>query len=166
MEGPPPHHQDPYFRLRHPPATPEEERCRCADAPPLVLKGQLQPNPLTCFACGLEVDPAQVALPPQLVDDIAAWRDVHDSLYLLWLDSQEFEAWAFGQLKDPRNAVHERGLKLIAKLATHRPTYYWWFTDQLFEKEAPLPACPRCQSELEPAGQHRLCTLCRVLIAS
>lgn len=162
MDGPNPH-LDPYARLRQPPAT--EEFCRCPDRPPLVLKGRLEPNPLTCFACDLEVDPAALGLAPELVDEVATWRDLHDALYLLWLDAQEFGDWAFSQLKDPRNAVHERGLKLIAQLAPHQPTYYWWFTDQLFSQEPPLPACPRCKSELEPAGKHRLCTLCRVLVS-
>lgn len=162
MEGPPPHH-DPFARLRHP--APADERCRCPGTPPLVLKGRLEPNPLTCLACGGEADPAALALTQELVDEVARWRDVHDALYLLWLDADQFEEWAFAQLKNPRGAVHERGLALIARLAPIRTTYYWWFTDQIFREEPPLPACPRCQSELTPESGHRVCTLCRVLVS-
>lgn len=164
MQGPPPHH-DPHSRLRPAPPVPAEEHCQCPGSPPLVLKGRLEPNPLTCLACGGEVDPARLDLAPDLVDEVASWRDLHDSLYLLWLDADAYEEWAFVRLKDPRGPVHERGLALIARLAAVRPTYYWWFTDQLFRKEPPLPACPRCQSQLTPEGPHRICTLCRVLVS-
>lgn len=158
-------HHDPYARLAHPAATSAQDVCRCSDLPPLTLKGSLTANPLACFACGLEVSPRDIALPLDLVDELAAWRDVHDALYLLWLDAQEYEEWAFATLKNPRSAVHERALKLIARLATLRPTYYWWFTDQMFTEAPPLTCCPRCSSELTPEGAHRVCTLCRVLVS-
>lgn len=154
---------DAYARLKRPPAS-GEPPCACPGSPPIVLQGRLEPNPLVCLRCNAEVPPESVPVPVDLVDEIACWRDVHDALFMLWMDCGEYEAWAKGQLKAPQNAVHNRGLALIAKLNAVRPTYYWWFTDQVMQPEPPLPACPRCGSALEREGPVRVCTLCRIVV--
>ena len=157
---------DPYFRLKAPPPPADDEYCACADAPPLVLQGRLAPNPLACLACNGEVRPESVPVPLDIVDDVASWRDLHDSLYNLWLDSGEFEAWARDQLTSSASPVHGRALALIAKLTPHRSTYDWWFTDDRAKAgQPPLPACPRCRGELTAHARTRICTLCHIVVS-
>jgi uncharacterized protein with PIN domain len=156
---------DPYARLRNPGPTPPDEICACADSPPLVLQGRLEPNPLACLRCNGEVAPESVPIPPDLVDEIAAWRDLHDALFQLWLDCGEYQDWAAGELRDARKPAPKRGLALIAKLHAARPAYYWWFTDRPAEERPPPTACPQCRGELTAVERGMACSLCRIVVA-
>jgi hypothetical protein len=94
---------DPYRRLRAPVETPDDERCRCPDRPPVKLMQALGANPLHCMRCHGEVAPESLPLPIELADPLADWSSVHDALDRLWLDSGAYEAWAASEpLASPR----------------------------------------------------------------
>jgi hypothetical protein len=66
---------DPYrlLRYREPGETPEDEVCRCADRPPLMLLAALDPNPVRCLMCNGEVLPERLELTSSLAAAIANW---------------------------------------------------------------------------------------------
>ena len=113
----------------------------------MLLVSLLTPNPVHCLDCKAEIDPASIAINSHLSEAIANWRDIHDALYRLWLDSGQYEQWAKQQLLDPAGQINTRGLALRAKLHSIAPTHYWWFWDA----EEPEPdLCPACSA---PLGQ-------------
>lgn len=57
-----PEKPDPYRKLRPETATPEDELCKCADRPPIVLQGHLSSNPIACLRCNGEVPPERIGL--------------------------------------------------------------------------------------------------------
>src|SRR5205823_5984939 len=61
---------DPYFMLRAPPPTPENEICSCRDDPPIKLMSLalLSENPIHCLRCNLEIPPERLRLDQPLVD--------------------------------------------------------------------------------------------------
>lgn len=140
---------DPYWKLRPPPPTPDEEICACDSAMPVLLQPHLSPNPLSCARCNLEVPPERIGFDETLADAIASWQRLHNCFYLLWLDSGDFEKWASTQLRDPSSIVNSRGLELAAKVGGFRPCYLWWFQDEGAEGWVPLTKCPRCSRALE-----------------
>ena len=121
---------DPYWKLRPPPPTPDDETCACTSVTPVVLQPHLSPNPLSCARCNLEVPPDRIRFDEHVADSLASWRDFHDCFYFLWLDSGEFEEWAKGHLRDPMSAVNTRGLELVAQINVFRRCYLWWFQDE------------------------------------
>ena len=155
---------DPYLRLRPPRGTPPDEICGCSTEEALVLQGRLDPNPLACIRCNGEVPPERVPLPADLVDEIASWRNLHDALFQLWLDSGEYETWAIAELSTPGKPVQTRGLALVAKLHAIRPTYFRWFSDQSTDPPTILSRCPQCSGEFTHLVRGRACTLCRVAV--
>src|SRR5437879_1250728 len=135
---------DPYLRLRTPPPTPSDEFCKCSDRPPVKLMTALGANPLHCMRCNLEVSPEALPLPVDLVDPLADWARVHDSLDRLWLDSGPYEPWAFGELINPSSPSNKRGLAVRSAIDRVRRCYYWL-------KEIPrtdLRTCPVCGCSL------------------
>src|SRR3954469_5037431 len=152
---------DPYARLRPPKPTPDDERCVCSDSPSIVLRSVLTPNPLGCLTCNLEVPPDLLGFPEELSDALAAWRSLHDSIYILWLRSGDLETSAKQQLESPTSPVNERGLQLASQLSAYRQCYYWWFADP--DEESTHSSCVRCGGELQPAPRGRSCESCRIV---
>jgi hypothetical protein len=162
---------NPYWKLAPSPPTPLDEICPCDDVTPIVLCAKATPNPLSCARCNLEVPPERIGFAAALADQVAGWRDFHDSFYHLWLDSGEFEAWAAAQLTNPTSVVNERGVALARQLSAWRTCFLWWFVADA--ESAPPDSCPRCQATLQtlfrgerPAnGSLRVCTACFVAVA-
>ena len=156
---------DPYWKLRPPPPTPDDELCSCSDSPPIMLQAHLASNPLSCIACNLEVPPERIGFSNAFAEKLAFWQSFHDCFYLLWLDSGEFESWAKAQLEDPRSPVNKRGLALVSDLNRLHRAYYSWFEDSGSEDFQSLSGCPACHNEL--SEQHNLCTCekCSIVIA-
>jgi hypothetical protein len=143
---------DPYLRLRTPTPTPSDEICTCTDNPPVKLMTALGFNPIHCMRCNLEVPPEALPLPPDLVDPLADWAQVHDALDHLWLDSGPYESWAFGELTNPSSATNTRGIAVRLDIDRVRRCYYWL-------EELPRPElrnCSACRSPLTPFLDGRI----------
>jgi hypothetical protein len=83
---------DPYWKLRPTRATPDDELCKCANQPPIVLQGPFSSNPIACLKCNGEVPPERIGFSADLAERIAFWKNVHEALYTLWLDSSDYES--------------------------------------------------------------------------
>jgi hypothetical protein len=164
------HPSDPYWKLRPPAPTPEDEICHCVDKPPIALQDHLSSIPLACLRCNGEVPPERLGFDEDLAERIAFWRDLHRALYRLWLDSGEHENWARDRLLDPEGRVNRRGLEIVQALSAHRRTYYWWFEDVSYETCALLDnpdrhwTCPRCSGELMERTGCLVCEGCSILV--
>lgn len=131
-----------------------------------MLRDGLSSNPLFCISCNGEVPPERLGLDGELVEIIANWLSVYDSLYRLWLDSGEYEAWASVRLADPHGQVNRRGREIVERLSDINPAYYWWFVDTETPESGRLANCPICSgpvSEVE-GKEFRLCATCRILV--
>jgi hypothetical protein len=157
--------QDPYWKLRPPPATPDDELCKCVDAPPIRLEPHGTYNPLRCIVCGLEVAPERIGFPETIADELARWRMFYDCFYLLWVFSGEFESWARAQLEDPTSPANVRGRDVASKLNAFRRTYYWWFQDYDESSEVPTH-CPVCRDTLAELFDRRVCDKCSIVVDS
>ncbi len=73
---------DPYWKLKSPPPTPDDELCSCAGSPPIMLQAHLSPNPVSCIACNLEVAPERIGFSESLAEKLAFWQSFHDCFYL------------------------------------------------------------------------------------
>jgi hypothetical protein len=165
---------DRYRKLRSHPATPPEEICGCIEETPIVLQGNLSPNPLACARCNLEVPPERLGLAVPFAEAVAAWARFHRAFMTLWLDSGEYEEWAAAQLGDAASPVVLRGLALVQRLNESRRCYLWWFVPDDEHEDAPAPqSCPRCAQALElrfpgerpQSGSLRVCERCSIAIA-
>ena len=139
---------DPYFKLRPPLETPQDEICSCTEVKPIKLMVALGYNPIYCIDCNLEVAPESLGINEQLVELLARWRSLHDSIDRLWLDSGEYEGWAKEQLEDIHSPVNQRGLALRADIETVRRCYYWYFQDQSVDGYEPISRCPHCHQPM------------------
>ncbi|NQU20700.1 MAG: DUF2310 family Zn-ribbon-containing protein [Candidatus Nealsonbacteria bacterium] len=157
---------DPYWKLKPPSPTPDDELCSCLGDPAVVLQPHLSCNPISCADCNLEVPPERLGFSEQLADELASWRTFHDCFFHLWLDSAEFEAWAKSQLFDPQSPVNTRGLALRQSLAECRPCYYWWFLDTDAEDFQQVSMCPRCKRNLSSRGSRSVCEDCWIIVAN
>ncbi len=155
---------DPYWKLRPASATPEAELCTCTDRPPIVLQGHLSANPIVCLRCNGEVSPEQIGLSAELAEYVASWKDLHDALLTLWLDSSDYESWARAQLEDPNGRVNARGLEVVLGLNSHRRTYYWWFQNTPADDFIPLSKCPRCSAGFVERFGRLVCEACSIVI--
>jgi hypothetical protein len=146
--------QTSYAKLRPPEPTPDEELCRCPHTPPIKLMHTLTRNPLHCMHCNLEVPAETLALSQQVVEEISAWNGIYHAIYVLWLDSGAYEAWAREQLADITSTVNARGRDVQRDLNEIRRCYYWYFQDQSADNYCPLRSCPVCGDVLRdyPAG--------------
>jgi hypothetical protein len=135
---------DPYLKLQPPPATPPDELCRCPGYPAIKLMCALSYNPLHCLDCNLEIEPASLPLPVQLVEPIATWRSSYDAIYRLWLASGDYEDWAKAQLSDITSPINVEGLRLGVQIDSVRQSYFWYFQDQSVDSFAPTTHCPNC----------------------
>ena len=138
------HSDDPYLKLRPPPATPPDELCLCLGHPAIKLMCALSYNPIHCLDCNLEIEPTSLPLPTQLVEPIATWRSSHDAIDRLWLESGEYEAWANAQLSDITSPINVGGIHLRAQLDSVRRCYLWYFQDQSADSFTPMMHCPKC----------------------
>ncbi len=155
---------DPYWKLRAPDPTPEDEICRCEPLEGIVLCTRLTENPLCCVQCNGEVPPESIGFDGRLAEEIARWRSVSDALYRLWLDSGEYEAWAAVRLLDPAGQVNVDGMRITAALHRLVPTYYRWFRDT---EDGEVPTrCPVCSGPLEDSIREGdlACGACRIVI--
>jgi hypothetical protein len=156
---------DPYWRLRPARPTPDDEVCRCPPGGAVMLRDGLSDNPLFCVTCNGEIPPERLGFDARFAEKIANWLSVNDSLYLLWLDSGEYEAWATARLSDPHGQVNRRGREIVARLNAIAPAYFWWFIDNE-AAEPELGSCPICSGPLgEVTGREfRVCPTCRILV--
>ena len=129
-----------------------------------MLQDCLIPNPLYCGTCFGEVPPEFIDLADNLVAPIAQWRDIYRSLYLLWIHSGDYAAWASHQLTDVAGQIHRTGRDLADQItASGHLCYYRWFV--------PYPAvslvdCPLCYQPLEtwPGRTDKRCLSCRIVL--
>jgi hypothetical protein len=155
---------DPYRKLRPVSATPETELCTCADRPPIVLQGHFSPNPIVCLRCNGEVPPERLGFSAELAEHVAFWRNLHDALLTLWLDSSDYESWARAQLEDLKGRVTVWGLEAVRELNSHRRTYYWWFQDISADDFIPSWQCPRCSAGLDERFGRLVCEACSIVV--
>ncbi len=166
--------RDPYRRLRAAGPTPADERCRCADLPPLKLMQALGANPLHCMRCHREVAPETLPLPADLADPIADWCGVYDAIDRLWLDSGAYEAWAASELANLESPVNRAGLALRARVDAVRRCYYWLFdgaagTGSTHATDTPR-RCPACATPMTRYMGSRVpqvvCEVCSLVAAT
>lgn len=157
---------DPYWKLRPAPPTPADEICRCNPCEQLMLRDSLGENPLYCVACNGEVLPERIGFDDRLAEDIAGWRSVHRSLYLLWLDSGEYGHWADEKLRDPKGSVNVNGRNIVQRLNEFVRAYYWWFNDTGVDDYVAPQHCPVCSGKLAECGDREFqkCDKCLILI--
>jgi hypothetical protein len=155
---------DPYWKLRPPSATPEAEFCKCADRPPIVLQDHLSPNPIVCLGCNGEIPPERIGFSAELAERVAFWRNLHDALFILWLDSSDYESWARARLEDPKGRVNVQGLEVVQELNSHRRTYYWWFQNTPADDFIPSSQCPRCSASLVERFGRLVCEACSIVV--
>ncbi len=122
------------------------EQCECPSITGLLLVYLFTRNPICCSQCRKEIDPERLGLSSGEVDEIARCFGVYGSLYDLWLDSGEYEAYAKEKLIDSNGQVNRKGVAIAKKLSAKYPSYYWWFYDT--EDGAP-DHCPSCNSALD-----------------
>lgn len=159
--------RDIYHKLRPAAPTPADELCACIGSPPVKLMYALGDNPLHCLDCNLEVPPERLALTVDLVEAVADWRSMYGAVYLLWLDSGPYEAWAYEELADVSSAANRRGLAVRAALDPIRRCYYRYFQDQTGEHGDPRRDCPSCGARLAPYPRgifaQLLCERCSIV---
>jgi len=144
---------DIYFTLRQPDATPDDEICSCSGAPPIKLMTMRQVhgfNPIHCLDCNLEVPPERLALPAEIVGEIAEWDSEHGALKTLELASGAYEEWAQARLLDAYSPTNIDGRALAAKLSSLRACYFWFFQPQSEDTWQPRTTCPVCSERLRP----------------
>ena len=153
---------DPYFKLRPEPPTPEDELCACEEISEIYLAHKLGSNPVYCLHCNGEVLPDKLAFGERLAEAIASWNSVSGSLELLWLDSGEYELWARDRLLDPKGQVNSQGMELARQLGSVAKTYYMWFDDI---DVTPPNTCPLCGAEFveKQGGKLLLCEPCLLI---
>lgn len=158
---------NPYFKLRPPAPTFEDELCQCDPPRPIKLMDALRYNPLHCIDCNGEVTPESLALPVDLVEPLARWRSVVQSLYLLWLDSGAYEVWPETELSSITSAVNQQGLAVRALLNPIRRCYFHYFQNQTVDNFIPIQHCPSCGQTLTdyPHGIYAqlICEQCSII---
>ena len=122
--------QTSYAKLQPSELTPDDELCRCLDMPPIKLMHALNENPIHCMNCNLEVIPETLALTERILEEISRWNNIYHAIYILWLDSGTYEAWAKEQLVDITSDVNVRGREVQRDLHKIRSCYYWYFQDE------------------------------------
>jgi hypothetical protein len=153
---------DLYWKLRPSPTTPDDELCKCVDQPPIVLQGHFSKNPIVCLRCNGEVPPERIGFSADLAERIAFWKNIHDALYTLWLDSSDYESWAIAQLADPNGQVNVQGLAVVRDLNEYRRAYYWWFHDPN-DDFIRCSQCPRCSTALVERFGQLVCESCSIV---
>jgi hypothetical protein len=154
---------DPYYKLRPEHPTPDDELCTCEKISEIYIAHKLGSNPIHCLNCNGEILPEKLSYSNHVAEEIASWNSVYGSLYRLWLDSGEYEKWAYERLLAPGGQVNKSGLELAKQLSSIVKTYYLWFHDN----EEPTPQiCPVCGCKLmEKEGcRYSRCDNCLIII--
>jgi hypothetical protein len=151
---------DAYAKLR--PFT-DIERCECDSVSGLLLVYLFTPNPIHCANCRKEIDPERLGLTAREVDEVAGCFGVYVSLYELWLDSGEYEAFAKAKLLDPQGQVNRAGMEIARRLSQKWPSYYWWFYDPDDGNPTHCPSCRAALDENVRWGTGK-CDKCRVVV--
>jgi hypothetical protein len=155
--------RDPYASLRPKPTAGVDEICHCTDSPAIVLHARLSSsNPIACLRCNQEVPPERVGFSAQLAGNIAYWCNLRRALYTLWLDSEDYEAWARAQLEDPEGRVNISGLDAVEELNRYRRAYYAWFEDRSADHDVVPSQCPRCSDNLVEVMGWLVCDKCSI----
>lgn len=162
----PPKPDDIYWKLRPLPHPEKEDICHCENRTAVMLRDSFSQNPVQCLTCNGEVPPEQLGYDAQLVEEIACWRSIYRSLYLLWLDSGEYETWAAEKLASPASKVNVQGRDIVRRLNGVMTSYYWWFNDTEIEEKDPPSNCPYCASPLKDFEERnfQICDNCLILI--
>ena len=156
--------KDIYLKLRPLTGTPKEELCNCKEIKEIYLAYKLGTNPVHCLQCNGEIPPEKLGYDIKTAESIASWNTVYGALYVLWLNSGEYEGWARERLLDRQGQVNKEGFELINSLDPFAKAYYLWFHENCDETEP--SECPLCSAPLQPRKQRRflLCEHCRILI--
>lgn len=156
-----------YWKLQPPGPTPPAEICVCSGFSPVKLSSVLSYNPINCVTCNLEIHIESLDLPTHIVDEVAYWRNIHDAVYRLWLDSNDYESWAATQLSDIHSYVNRLGLAARASVDRVRRCYYLFFQDQSADEYRPLSACPSCSAppvnHTYGTFRYRVCESCGIV---
>ncbi len=137
-----------FAKLLPPEPTPEDEICQHQGTRIKVMYA-LSYNPIHCMDCNLEIPLDTLPLSTETIEAIVQWRDIYSAIYLLWLDSGEYEEWAKEQLSSVASTVNVRGRKVQHVLNDVRRCYYMFFQDQSSETYIPLRFCPICGGALQ-----------------
>jgi hypothetical protein len=87
-----------------------------------------------------------LALTASEVETVARWFSVAQALYLLWLDSGEYETYAKSRLVDPRGQVNLDGIEVARMLSSRIETRLWIFHDT---DDGKPTQCPICGEDLD-----------------
>lgn len=159
---------DPYWKLRPPGPTPDDELCACPAVEAIVLRDSLGANPLYCLECNGEVAPERIGFDAGIAEETARWLSVYRAMTLLWLDSCEYESWALARLLEPRGQVNLRGLAVVRRLNDYVRAYYWWSPHNDPFVDEPRPeSCPFCERHLAKTARHsrQKCEDCSIVVA-
>ncbi len=137
-----------------------------------MLMTALSDNPMRCLDCNLEVDPASLPLPTDLVDDVAHWARIAGAIHRLELGSGPYEAWAQSELLDYASAVNQEGLALQHVLDQIRRCYYVLF--QRLDMDSGTfvapSACPICGGSFMQYSSGRMdrliCETCSLVLVN
>lgn len=158
---------DLYIRLKPPEPTPENEICKCSIGTPIKLMSSLSYNPIHCMICNLETLPERLKIDVKIIDMIISWRHIHDSLYHLWLDSDEYELFALNKLTNINSRVNKLGREIQNKINNSIECYYWYFQCTGSDSFIPIKNCPVCGEKLTKfIGSNilqKICSNCMIV---
>lgn len=135
-------------KLFPPRPTPADESCSCTGSLPTKLMSTLGYNPVHCMKCNLEVPPERMKFDEPTIESIAHWNSLYRSVYTLWLDSQDYEAWAQSQLAEIGSRINTLGRDIAKAISKEATCFYWAFWDESLSKDAPN-SCPICRRKWE-----------------
>ncbi len=126
-------------------------------------------NPVHCLDCNLEIEPEELDLSTDVVEDLASWNGIYGAIERLWLDSRGYEDWAARELRDMQSEINIRGLELRTRLEAVARCYYWYHHDESQAEYGTISSCPSCGGALQvyDAGtfSQLLCEDCRIVAA-
>jgi len=158
-----------HFDLGPPRPTDKDRYCACAGEEAIKLMTALSYQPIRCVACNRQVPVKTLPFGVDLLREIGYWRWIYDALYRLWLDSEDYEAWALGELSDITSRANQLGLQLLEDIRPIRQCYYWLFQDESDEAFEPLADCPLCGRGRTPFARgtfpQLVCEPCALLLS-
>jgi len=72
-----------------------------------------------------EVDPERINVSVKETEAIAKWFSSASALYMLWLNSGEYEEYAKARLLNPNGQINKEGRKIAKDLSKRIPTQLW-----------------------------------------
>jgi hypothetical protein len=156
-----------YAPLQPPAPTPNDELCSCCADTPVKLMSTLGYNPIHCVNCNLEVPLERLPLLENVAKALAYWQNLHDAVYRLWLDSEDYEEWARQQLSNIHSRINKLGLDAQHALNAIHRCYYWYFQDESATGYTPFVTCPLCGQHLQDYSggvfKQRICETCGII---